>query len=108
MNKDQEILNRIYDQSLAFGKNYRRPIKDILNESFPELSETDKKELEEYITNVRASIEKWIFDQSENKNLLLQELLSFRAQLWIKKNYPWMNQDNISHAISQAIYFTKF
>lgn len=108
MNNDREIMNTVYGKSLEFGKNYRRPIIDIIHETCPDLSEPDQKELETYLTKVRADIERYFSEQSKKKHYLAHESLSFRGRLWIKKNYPWMNNENISHAISQGIYFTKF
>ena len=108
MDKDKEIMNTVYQKSLEFGENYRRPIMDIINESYPELSDTDKKRLERYITEVRTDIEQYFSDRSEQHHAFFDDWVSFKGKVWIHKNYPWMNAENINHAISQAIYFTRF
>lgn len=99
------ILNKVYSASLEFGENWRRPIVEIVGELYPQMSETDKTEIAIYVAQTRESIEKYFWDRYDYKNDSVNSKLQSMGKQWVKEQYPWMNDDNINHAISQAMYY---
>lgn len=98
-------LNLVYSASLEFGANWRKPIPDIVKELLPELVKSEQLKLSQYIEETRKTIENHIYDSYNREDDSKNDNLSSEATAWVKSNYPWMNDDNVGHAVSQGIYY---
>ena len=101
---DPDVLNRIYELSLEFGTNWRRPVITIVQEVSPNLSIEEQKRISAYIEETRGRVETDVseryVDDQPGKILELQR----QCAEWIEAEFPWMHAETILHAISQAIY----
>ena len=102
---DCEALNKIYELSLEFGKNWRRPVLTIVQEVSPNLSIEEQQRISVYIEETRNRVEtyiskRYVGDQPEKISALQRQ-----GKKWIKAKFPWMQDETILHAISQAIYY---
>jgi hypothetical protein len=100
-----KTLNKIYGLSLEFGKNWRRPIPNIVEEHFPEISKEERESISCVVKQARATIESYFYDRFDYKDDVAYKNLQTSGYKWIKENYSWMSEENIHHAISQAMYY---
>ncbi|MPN21484.1 hypothetical protein SDC9_168864 [bioreactor metagenome] len=102
---DPDVLNRIYELSLEFGKNWRRPVLTIVQEVSPYLSLEEQQQISAYIEETRGRVETYVSKRYiEDQPGRISELQR-QCTEWIKAEFPWMRADTILHAISQAIYY---
>jgi len=97
-------LNLLYDKSLEFGKHWLRPLVEWARELWPQRDIEKQTEISQYIEKVRDEINEYIYDKydrSVDKLTVSDE----NVKTWIRKNYPWMSEENISHAYSQGMYY---
>ena len=99
------VLNDLYNASLQFGENWRKPIIELAEELYPNMPPIEQKELACYIKDTRDNIEKYIYDGYYNTYKDDTEMLRKKTSLYIENEYPWMNSYNVEHAISQGIYY---
>ena len=102
---DSVVLNRIYELSLEFGKNWRRPVLTIVQEVSPNLSFEEQKQISTYIEKTRSRIETYFYERYVSDQAEMISALQRQGEAWIKVEFPWMNPETIRHAISQAMYF---
>ena len=102
---DSVVLNRIYELSLEFGINWRRPVLTIVQEVSPNLSFEEQKQISTYIEKTRSRIEAYFFERYVSDQSEMISALQRIGEEWIKVEFPWMNPETILHAISQAIYY---
>ena len=102
---DPDVLNRVYELSLEFGKNWRRPILDIVQEILPNRSIEEQTEISTYIEGARSKIETYFYERYVSDQSDLISALQRQGEEWIKTEFPWMRAETILHAISQALYY---
>ena len=100
---DEKKLNKLYDASLQFGKNWMRPLPELAIKRFPNLTETERDSMCRCVDIARDSINEYVqrhYDYEKGLNIAKEE-----AVLWIQQKFPWMSKKNISHGISQGLYY---
>lgn len=102
---DSVVLNRIYELSLEFGKNWRKPVLTIVQEVSPNLSFEEQKQISTYIEEARSRIETYFYERYVSDQAEMISALQRQGEAWIKVKFPWMNPETILHAISQATYY---
>jgi len=102
---DSVVLNRIYELSLEFGKNFRRPVLTIVQEVSPNLSLEEQKQISSYIEKTRSRIETYFYERYVSDQPDMISALQRLGEEWIEVEFPWMNPETILHAISQATYY---
>ena len=102
---NEDLLNQLYRLSLEFGSNWRRPVEEIVQEVSPERSEAEKAELSDYIRETRGRIEQYFSERYEDTSAGKITALQTQGAIWIHQEFPWMEEANINHGISQAIYY---
>ena len=65
---DEQILNTVYSSSLEFGKNFHRPIIEIIEELYPDISNDEKISIVSYIEQTRNDIENYFYSNYDYKN----------------------------------------
>lgn len=100
MTISDDILNAIYKKSLEWGENWRRPIDTIIKEVAGNISSEEQISISEYVDEVRSDIEDYIYHEYSTSDDTYGNMYE-----WIAKKYPWINEENIKHAISQGIYY---
>lgn len=108
------ILNQGLKLALAWGVDWLQPIQERLAALHPELS---KEELEDYnnicreamfagfklvetgFTEESATVRRK--NQSDSSDAVVNS--AFKAQML--KQYPWVNDDNLSRLFSQGMYY---
>ena len=98
-------LNALYDASVAFGANWRRPVRDLADERLPSVSSEERAVLAVVIEECRAAIEARIGEvHAANRGRWPRS--DVRAvDSWIHDRYPWMSPRNRRRAISQGQYY---
>lgn len=103
--KRNKMLNKIFKKSLSFGKNYLKPINEIVEKAYPKLPSEEKTKLAQTVQKSRNKIYEFIYDNyiydDDNNNKVLEK----SAINLIKHYYPWMNEKNIRNSINQGFYF---
>lgn len=100
MTISDDILNAIYKKSLEWGENWRRPIDAIIKEVAVNISSEEQISISEYVDEVRSDIEDYIYHEYSTSDDTYGNIYE-----WIVRKYPWINEENIKHAISQGIYY---
>ena len=102
---DPDVLNKVYESSLEFGKNWRRQVLTIVQEVSPYLSIEEQKRISTYIEETRSRVETYINERYVNDQPDKISALERLGEDWMKAEFPWMRAETILHAISQAIYY---
>lgn len=97
-----DVLNEVYRKALEWGENWRRPIQSIVEEIIEETGEVEKQKIAEYIKTVRSDIEEYIYYIYQDFKL---EIDYKSLYAWIQNKYPWIDNENMKHAVSQGIYY---
>ncbi len=102
---DPDVLNSVYELSLEFGNNWRRPVLAIVQEVSPYLSIEEQKRISAYIEETRSRVETYISERYVSDQPGRISELQRQCTEWIEAEFPWMRAETILHAISQAIYY---
>jgi hypothetical protein len=100
-----EDLNVLYDAALEFGENWRRPLVELASERLPHLTAQQRDDLAEIVSTCRADIEEHVAELYETYGDLWPDRAKREARDWIVDHFPWMNDANIDHGISQGVYY---
>ena len=100
-----DVLNRVYELSLEFGKNWRRPVLTIVQEVSPNLSIEEQQRISTYIEETRSKVETYINERYMSDQPEMISELQRQSEKWMRAEFPWMRAETILHAISQAIYY---
>jgi hypothetical protein len=90
-------LNLLYHASLEFGENWLRPLTEWAAELFPEMGAAERGEISAYIEHTRGEIENYVAEHCPAARESVKR--------WIHKQYPWMDEDNVSRGYSQGMYY---
>jgi hypothetical protein len=96
-------LNILFDAALEFGQYWRRPVIEWVEELLPELDPARQKRVSGYIAQVRGAIEDYAADRYAEA--APEQTSAQTIYAWIGQNYPWMDDDNLRRAYSQAMYY---
>jgi len=102
---DPDVLNRVYELSLEFGKNWRRPVLTIVQEVSPNWGIEKQKRISAYIEKTRSRVETYISERYVSDQSEMISALQRQGEDWMKAEFPWMNAETILHGINQAIYY---
>lgn len=102
---NEDMLNSLFAKSLEWGDNAGRPIIEVATELFPHWEGASLKEMSIYIKTVKTQIRNYFYDRYDCKNGKKNSCLQKEGYEWIKANYQWMNNENITRAISQGMYY---
>lgn len=98
-------LNRLFDATLAFGANWRRPVGDLAAEHSPDQPQDVRDALAGAVEECRSAIEAHL----EATHICLSGRWTrsekLRADAWIADQYSWMARKNRRRAISQGQYY---
>ena len=100
-----EDLNVLYDAALEFGENFRRPIVELAAERLPQLSSDVRLDMADLLERARREIELHIEHEYAKYGDAWPDEAKVAVHDWITDYYPWMDERNVSHAISQGVYF---
>ena len=103
--RNQDLFNQLYRLSLEFGRSWRRPIESIVQETAPDLNETEQAEISDYIRETRGKIEHYFYERYEDTDDKKIAELQRQGARWIQREFPWMDEETVSQGISQAIYY---
>jgi hypothetical protein len=98
-----ENLNILFDAALEFGEHWRRPLLEWARELLPELDASRQEGVSRYIEQVRDEIEDYVaarYNESAPEQMAAEEI-----RVWIRGSFPWMTEDNVRRAHSQAMYY---
>ena len=102
---DPDVLNRVYELSLEFGTNWRRPVITIVQEVSPDLSLEQQQQISAYVEETRSRVETFVSERYVDDQPGKISELQRQCAEWIEAEFPWMREETILHTISQAIYF---
>lgn len=99
---DDQVLNIGLALAMEFGENWGKAIQPRLSKINPSLSELD--------LNVIAHLCKQAQSFSENLAyfIFVEQGVHIQSTILsdkVKSEYPWINDKNLSHLISQSIYY---
>lgn len=97
--------NILFDAALEFGKYWRYDLGLLANERLRDLSADECADLAGEIGAARTAIEEWISDRWESVSGEWSRDDSAAAESFIRDEYPWMDDRNVSHAVSQGTYY---
>jgi hypothetical protein len=100
-----EDLNVLYDAALEFGENWRRPVDELAAERLPHLDEDDRAVLVGLVTACRQQVETHIEEVYAVHGDDWPSDVEPAVREWILDRFPWMTEANLSHAISQGVYY---
>ena len=103
--RNQDLFNQLYRLSLEFGSNWRRPVESIVQEIAPDLNETEQAEISDYIRETRGKIEHFFYERYVDTDDKKIAELQRQGARWVQREFPWMDEENRNHGISQAIYY---
>ena len=95
----------LFDAALEFGQNWRRDVSLLAAERLPELDQGARAAIVEDIENTRTSIEDWILIRWVAVGGSWSQADARAARAFIRGTYPWMDERNVAHAVSQGTYY---
>ena len=97
--------NTLYSAAVEFGSNWRRPLAELASERLPAPTGAQRDDLVRTVSACRDAIEDHIRERYEvvNGNWASREQTA--AESWIVRNFPWMDPENVRHAVSQGLYY---
>lgn len=96
-------LNKIY---ASYTKSYASSsITKILEEQYPDMSESEATKLADYITLVENEIKAYFYERYTYNDGIASQKLQSEVYNWIQKKYLWMNEANILHTINREMYY---
>jgi hypothetical protein len=98
-------LNVLYDASLEFGENWRRPISELAAERVPHLDPEDRASLVGLVETCRREVEAHIEEVYGVHGDSWPSDVEPAVRAWILQRFPWMSEANLSHAISQGVSY---
>jgi hypothetical protein len=103
--RSKDARNGLFDAALEFGKNWRRDVASLAAERLPELDRAERDVIVKEIEDTRNSIEQWIMSRWEAVHGDWSKADAGAADAFIRATYPWMDERNVTHAISQGTYY---
>lgn len=103
--RSNDARNTLFDAALEFGKNWRRDVASLAEERLPDLDQEARAALVSEIEDTRTSIEDWIMRRWEERGGEWSKADAKAARAFIRATYPWMDQRNTAHAVSQGTYY---
>lgn len=100
-----DARNVLLDAALEFGANWRRDVSALASERLPELHEDERAQLAREIEGARDVVEQWVLERWEAVQGRWARTDAEAAEEHVRAMYPWMDDRNVTHAISQAIYY---
>lgn len=100
-----DARNELLDAALEFGTNWRRDVSALASERLPELPEDERAALAREIEEAREAIEQWVVGRFEAVRGHWERADAEAGGEHVRATYPWMDERNVSHAISQATYY---
>ncbi len=101
---DEKVLVDGIELAMAWGEHFLRPIQARLAAKYPGLDgETLEKAnalCQRAMRNGHALVSKCMRDSGGNQK---SAFAAFGAEL--RKDYPWLSDDNLSHLFSQGCYY---
>lgn len=110
MMNDPEILNKALSLALEFGPDWLKPVQERLSIFFPKLNKTELDQCE--TTSRKAREDSLKFFNQQLKKIKpasvsdQQQLLAIQTKSDISEKYPWINEENLNHLVSQAFYYS--
>lgn len=104
-NRSSDARNVLFDAALEFGKNWRRDVNSLASERLANLEDGERAALSGEVEATRDAIEQWIWDRWETAGGEWSSSDTQAAREFVRATYPWMDKRNISHAVSQGIYY---
>ncbi len=103
--RSKDARNVLFDAALEFGKNWRRDIATLAIERLPEIDSANQAALAAEVEDARNTIEDWILDRWNTLGGNWAKTDANAARAFIRSAYPWMDERNVSHAVSQGTYY---
>jgi hypothetical protein len=98
-------LNRLFNATLAFGADWRRPVGELAAEHFPDASQSDLDALTRAVEDCRSAIEAHVEATHIRLAGRWTRAEKQQADAWIADEYSWMTRKNRRRAISQGQYY---
>jgi len=98
-------LNVLYDASLEFGENWRRPIAELAVQRLPHIGPDDRAVLVDAVERCRRDVESRVEEQYNRYGDSWPSDAEPEVRQWVTERYPWMSEQNLSHAIAQGVYY---
>lgn len=105
---EEKILNIGLAFAMEFGKNWQAPIQDRLRKKIPNLTQ---QELNRYNSICKAMLDDGIdilfklLENIDTNNPMKSNELSIQFGKVILSKYSWVNEKNLKHLYSQAMYY---
>ena len=103
--RTSDARNVLFDAALEFGENWRRNVALLAGERLPTLDEDERAALAREIEDARSSIEQWVLRRWEAGHGDWSHADTKAAQAHTRATYPWMDERNVAHAVSQSTYY---
>ncbi|CAM5785552.1 hypothetical protein [Cellulomonas persica] len=103
--RSRDARNMLLDAALEFGANWRRDVAELAAERLPELDGQERTALVQEITDVRSGIESWVLRRWEEVGGSWSRADAESAETHVRTAYPWVDERNAEHAVSQATYY---
>lgn len=97
-----EILNDGLNLSLAFGKNWLKPIQDRLKKRYPGLTQQELDEFNKACTEARDFGQKKLYAVAETDSVMMNQ---DEFNSYYLSTYPWINKKNLKYVYSQGLYY---
>ena len=100
--KNNEILNIGLNMSLAFGKNWLKPIQERLTKIFPELTPEELDSYNDICIKARDYGHNILYSVADTDGFNMKQ--SEFNSLYLNK-YPWVTKKNLKHLYNQGMYY---
>ena len=101
----KDVRNVLFDAALEFGENWRRDVAVLAGERLPTLDQDERAGFAKEVEDARSSIEQWVLSRWEAVQGDWSRADAKACEAFIRAMYPWMDDRNVAHAISQSTYY---
>lgn len=96
----RDARNVLFDASLEFGRNWRLDV-----ERLPVLNPDERESLADEVRDTRNAIEQLVLERWDAVQGNWSREDTEAAEAAVRASYPWMDERNIKHAVSQSTYY---
>lgn len=97
------LLNKVY--SVCVEGLYSRPILEVINELYPNMSDREKAGIADYLKRVKDDIEDYFYYKYDHNNEANNSMLQKNGVGYFREKYPWISKENLIHTITRAMYY---
>lgn len=98
-------LNVVYDASLEFGSDWRRPVAQLAAERLPGRSPEFYESIARAVASCRSEVESHVAHEHRRLQGTWTSQDEVAVDEWLSERFPWMSRGNRRRGLRQGQYY---